>query len=167
MKNTFPFSAALLLVAMASCSTPRETNTSAPFGQAIPHPLIIYKADAELQNLTPVTLSDDGSQITGYPAPSDLKHHGQLRTPTPLADDYWLDNRGIGPQTAFITLTYSQYASLPAAPSADELLKMIKASNAITEMWHCKRQSPDSLNTPYANQLIMKKRLHQECKRLK
>ena len=79
---------------------PRTVASSAP--------ALLYKTKGDYADLVPVTLSEDRLSIVAYPAPSDLAGH--LPRPTALAQGYWLDNRGIGPNTAFLKLTYADYA---------------------------------------------------------
>ena len=58
----------------------------------------------------PVTLGPDGKSVLSFPAPSDLTGPMAL----PLDDSYWLDLRGISPDTRYLTLTVSEYCALPA-----------------------------------------------------
>ncbi len=97
---------------------------------------IVYKTRKDYSKNVPVTLSEDKSKIVSYPAPHDLFFNGILAYPTPLAKGYWLDNRGVSENTAFLSLTYEQYAKLPVAPTTDDLYKMIIDKDPITQMYN-------------------------------
>lgn len=155
-----------LSLTMVFCKTPGGA-TGEKIPAAVPQPLIIYKTTANYDQNVPISISSDGNEITGYPAPADLKKDGKLRTPSRTSKGYLVDNRGIGPQTAFISLTYAEYSKLPAPPAASELMKMIVDKHPIAEMWRCKRQGSDSLNMQYARELIGSGRLNKECTPLK
>jgi len=96
---------------------------------------IIYQTRGDYSKNVPVTLSADKTKIVSYPAPQDLYTAGVLAYPTELAKKYWLDNRGIGPNTAFLKLTYEEYAKLGAAPGPDDLYKLIIDKDPITHMY--------------------------------
>ena len=46
-----------------------------------------------------------------------------------------LDRRGIGPNTAFTSYTYEEYAALPEAPKPDSLMARIIDSTPFTELY--------------------------------
>ena len=98
-------------------------------------PIIIYKTKADYSKYVPVTLSEDKSKVVSYPAPGDVYYKGQLAYPTSLDKGYWLDKRGVGPKSAFIKLTYEEYAKLPSAPGIDELYAMIIDKDPFTEIY--------------------------------
>ncbi len=98
--------------------------------------LIIYKTCKDYSKYVPVTLSDDGSKVISYPDIKDVYFEGKLAYPTKLCRGYWIDNRGIGPNSAFIKLTYEQYAGLPATPSADELYGMILDAHPFCKIYN-------------------------------
>jgi hypothetical protein len=60
-----------------------------------------------------IYLLEDKKHITGYPHPSDVSEKSY---PTSLKNGYLLDNRGIGTNTAFISMTYEEYAALKNVP---------------------------------------------------
>jgi hypothetical protein len=109
-------------------------SVSSRVGRPGPH-AVVYKTKADYSKYVPVNLSDDKSRITSYPAPQDVYTDGKLALPTPLAHGYWLDNRGIGPNSCFIKITYEEYAKLPQSPSPDELYKLIIDKDPFTEMY--------------------------------
>lgn len=98
-----------------------------------PH-IIIYKTKKDYSKYVPVTLSADKSKVVSYPDPKDVYYMGKLAYPTALAKGFWLDNRGVGPNSAFIKLTYDEYSKLTSAPTPDELYAMIIDKNPFTEI---------------------------------
>ena len=104
----------ILSIALFSCHTQKkavENNTPAPQAQtqkpatapaavASP-PTYIYKTRNDYsQN---VFVGYANNRITFFPAPTDLYTNGKLATPTRLRNGYWLDNRGISPNIAFLS----------------------------------------------------------------
>ena len=97
-------------------------------------PVVIYKTKRDYSRNVPVTLNADGTKIVSYPAVSDVR---SLPYPTPLADGYLLDNRGIGQHVAFLSYTYEEYAALPKTPTSDELFEKIIDKNPLLEIHFC------------------------------
>ena len=54
-----------------------------------------------------------------------------------LENGYFLDNRGIDENSAFLELTYEEYSKLEKAPSGEELYNDILDNDPFTEMYHC------------------------------
>ena len=81
-------------------------------------------------------MSEDKSKVVSYPDIKDVYYQGKLAYPTALAKGFWLDNRGIGPNSAFIKLTYEEYAKLPGTPSPDELFAMLLDTNPFREIYN-------------------------------
>ncbi len=75
-------------------------------------------------------------------------------------------NSGIWINTAFLKLTYAQYAALKKTPATKELYKMIVDKNPLTTLYDCGLKT--AYNDPAAqmNELIDKKKLADKCKRL-
>ncbi len=124
--------------------------------------LFIYKMKKDYSQNVPVTLSADKKTITSYPHPRDVYTNGKLALPTKLDGGYWLDNRGINANVAFLSYTYEEYAALGDAPSLTELYKKIIDKDPIKEMWDCGRrhqfQDPVSeLNEAIANGELAKR----------
>ena len=133
----------ILSIALFSCHTQKkavENNTPAPQAQtqkpatapasvASP-PTYIYKTRNDYsQN---VFVGYANNRITFFPAPTDLYTNGKLATPTPLRDGYWLDNRGISPNIAFLSYTYEEYAKMQNVPN--DLYQRILDKDPLLEM---------------------------------
>ena len=97
--------------------------------------VVIYKTKKDYSKYVPVTLSDDKSKVVSYPDIKDVYFEGKLAYPTALAKGYWLDNRGVGPKSAFIKLTYEEYAKLPGTPTPDELYAMLLDKNPFCKIY--------------------------------
>lgn len=152
-----------------AAKTANETTTekqavSAPaaVGVASP-PTFIYKTRKDYSQNVPVGFRE--KHITSYPAPTDLNIGGKLATPTALQDDYWLDNRGISLETAFLSYTYQEYAALPSVP--DDLYQRLLDTDPFTEMWNCGMRHTFENPAKEINQLIKDKKLDTRCTRIK
>ncbi len=129
-------------------------------------PVFIYKTSNDYFNNVPVTLSPDKSKIISYPHPTDLKKGNEYSTPTKLENDYLLDNRGINLNTAFLKLTYYEYAKLKTAPSLTELKSLIVDDNPITELYNCGLKSNFDDIEKQLNEIIKEEKFH-KYKKLK
>lgn len=89
-------------------------------------PIVFYMTKGDYQNLVPITLSADKSEVVAYPACSDLKNGNGYMKPIALGNGYYYDQRGVGPNTAFLKLTYEEYCNLPQQPSLKELMQYVK-----------------------------------------
>lgn len=100
----------------------------------------VYKTKKDYSHQVPVIMDQSRSQILSYPHPKDLLIGGKLCLPTPLEQGYWLDNKGINPQVAFLKYTYEEYSQLPQAPSMEMLMENILDKNPLTEIHACGRR---------------------------
>lgn len=114
---------------------------------ALPH-VYIYKTKADYSNLVPVTMNPERTKIMSYPAKSDIRPSAK---PVPLADGWYLDKRGIGPNTVFTDYTYEQYSSLEKTPTASQLMEHIIEKYPLLDLRDC---GTDRLTTDQLNDLI-------------
>ncbi len=128
---------------------------------AIP-PVIIYKTKNDYYNNVPVGLSADKTSIISYPDIHDTYFNGDLAYPTKLANGYLLDNRGIGPNSAFTVYSYTEYSQLEQTPTPDILIRMILDNDPFTELY----QVNCSRDTSEINKIIISG-LKENCKKLK
>jgi len=126
--------------------------------QALP-PIVVYKMTKDYSKNVAVTLSADKKTIVSYPARTDVSERSY---PTPLNKGYWLDNRGISPNTAFLSITYEEYAKLKKTPSLEELYNLIIDKDPIKKMYICGRGTGVMSEL---NALIKKK--FKNCERIK
>ena len=117
---------------LSGCKT-QKSSPNLLSVMALP-PTIIYKTVKDYNKNVAIYLSEDKKTITGYPDPSDVSSESY---PTPLKKGYLLDNRGIGKNIAFISLTYEEYAALKKVPSISEFENMIIDRDPIKEMYYC------------------------------
>lgn len=138
-------------------------------------PTLVYKTRMVYDTLVPILLSEDRKEIVSYPHPRDLRKHGDGKPalsqdypyPQVLEEGYLLDNRGIGPQVAFLRLSYRQYAALEQAPSLAELQDLILDRDPLTELCDCGNRHAFSDAERQLNKLIVLKRLREVCRTLK
>jgi len=114
-------------------------------------PIVVYKMTKDYSKNVAITLSGDKKTIVSYPARTDVS---EISYPTPLNKGYWLDNRGISPNTAFLSITYEEYAKLKKTPDLEELYSMIIDKDPIKKMYICGRGGGV---VPELNTLIKKK----------
>ena len=163
--------ALLLLFILTDCSRPASTSgagSNKKSGQvSIPSPpCIIYKTRGEYSNNVPVILSEDKTKIISYPAVKDVYFNGELAYPTPLNDGFLLDNRGIGPDAAFLDITYEQFSHMEKTPSADELFKRIIDKDPFIIMYQCGERKQYKEIESELNEMIMSGKFT-SCKKLK
>jgi hypothetical protein len=144
MKNRFYmfFLAGILGLAFSGCS---RHNTPSSGGKAsgtgAQAPCIIYKTRSDYSKNVPVTLSKDKSTIVSYPDIKDIYYDGKLSYPVELEQGFLLDNRGIGPDVAFLGYTYEEYSKLLQTPSTGEMMKRLLDADPLLEMYSCGSRS--------------------------
>lgn len=129
-------------------------------------PCIIYKTKADYLKYVPVSLSKDKTRITSYPDIKDVSVQEKSPYPEKLSDGYLLDNRGIGPDVAFLSITYEEYVSKTKTPSADDLFQQLLDKDPLLEMYQCgnRYQYDDIIRE--LNQIIDSGKIS-DCKRIK
>jgi hypothetical protein len=141
MKLISKFLLFTLISVLVSCKTAPKTSlppvVKITEDKAHEPNLIVYKTKGNYNNLVPIRLSDDKTQIVSYPAPSDLKRDGKFATPIELKNGYLKDNIGIGKNTVFIKLTYEEYANLTNTILLSEMYKLIIDKDPFFEMYDC------------------------------
>ena len=130
-------------------------------------PVIIYKTKVDYLHRVPVLLSPDKKEILSYPHPTDLSAGGVLLLPTPLNQGFFLDNRGIQSNVAFLNLTYEQYVSLSSPPALNEMYAMIIDKDPLSVMYHCGSRKDFKNIESELNQLIELGLPENRCKRIK
>ncbi len=161
------FSIVLISVIFWACQS-KKNKTLSFEPQFIPGPsAIVYKTKNNYNDLVAVILSDDKSEIISYPAPSDVKKEGYNSNPTILKNGYLLDNRGINPNVAFISLTYQQYSELKEVPSLKKLFEMIVDKDPLLEMCNCGNRDSIQNTEAKLNYLITKNLLNDKCKKIR
>lgn len=127
---------------------------------------IIYKTRTNYSRYVPVTMNADKTEIVAYPAPSDVYRNGKLAYPTPLADGYLLDNRGIGLNSVFLKVTYEEYSKLAQAPSLKEMMDLIVDKDPFLRIYNLGTRSRFKDEVTEINGIISKNEL-ERYKRLK
>lgn len=128
---------------------------------------VIYKTRKDYRHHVPVILSDDKTRIVSFPAPSDLRRGGTYTMPTPLHKGYLLDNRGINQNVAFLKWTYEAYSALKQPPPMDKLYRSIADKNPLTALYNCGLKRDPQNDIKHLNELIDKKQLPSDCRRMK
>lgn len=124
---------ALLLLSHADLYSQDPPAKAAHRGQ----PTLIYKTRRDYRHLVPVLLSPDKTTIIAYPGPTDIYYDGKLALPVQLRQGYLLDNRGIGPNVAFLDITYRDYAKRTDVPALEELTRHLLDKDPLTVLYDC------------------------------
>ena len=124
--------------------------------KSLPHALV-YKTKKDYSKNVPVTMNEDKTTIVSYPAPTDIFFNGTFAYPTPLENGYLLDNRGIGPNVAFLDYTYQEYSELKQVPDMKTLIKRIIDRDPFMELWDCGTRKQSKAEIEIYNTLIKNK----------
>lgn len=144
MRRFIPLCSLILISGMivSCCGAKKAEKMKTDQKSFMPGPkVIIYQTKRDYSKLVPVILSDDKKSIESYPDIKDIYFNGNLAYPTQLHKSYWLDNRGISINVAFINITYDEYSKLPKTPSPDELMKMVMDTEPLVSMYSCGNRS--------------------------
>jgi len=169
----------LSLLLIGGCGGQKETATapdapaaggaqlSTAQGAAATGHLVVYRTAADLKDKVPVTLSKDGMAIVAYPHPKDLRTADGLATPVELANGWLLDRRGIGKHSAFLRITYAEYAALDTPPALADLNEGILDRDPFTDLCDCGPRSAFADPAVELARIIRNDSLDLRCKRLK
>ena len=139
MKTSYIKALSFLMMSSAiisCCHSGKISQKAAATGIPGPH-AIIYQTRNDYSQLVPINLTADKKSVESYPDVKDVYFGGKLALPTQLHDGWLLDNRGISPNSAFISLTYEQYSKLEKTPAAEELLRMVIDKDPVTKIFDC------------------------------
>ena len=103
----------MLLLIVVACTSQKKKKELESKVNYIGAPTIVYKTKRNYSGNVPVMLNATKDTIISYPAKEDLKPNGTWAYPSLLHKDYLLDNRGIGPNVAFLKYSYEEYYNLP------------------------------------------------------
>ena len=131
MKTLSLFVAVMVCGSMTACKTKQANTCNTNMGA----PAVVYKTKADYSKYVPVTLSADKAGIVAYPGLTDIYYKAKLAYPSVLKNGYLLDNRGIGVNTAFLKLSYEDYAKLNTVPPLAELYNFILDKDPFTEIY--------------------------------
>lgn len=151
-----------IFISCSRTSAPAQTSVAANPGPAC----YVYKTKADYSKYVPVILSADKSHIMSFPDIRDIYYQGRFACPDTLSEGYLLDNRGIGPDVAFLSYTYEAYSRLDKTPSSDDLMKNILDNDPLLEMYQCGKRNQYTEPVKSLNEIIARGGL-KDCKRLK
>ena len=162
----------ILVLLNISCSPKKEivqNNREKLLEQSLVSepPVLVYKTNRDYNNLVPILLSDDGKTIISYPHPNDLKVGSGYSLPTILSDGYLIDNRGIGRNVAFLSISYEEYSKLKNAPSIEEIYKLIIDKKPLVELCNCGTKANFINIEKEINYMIENNKLKTFCKPIK
>ena len=161
MKNVSSIAFILSILILVSCNSGSSDQNSSSEQQnqvvAVPGPeAIIYKTTANFNNMVPIIMNAEKTEIASFPAPGDLKYKGKIALPTVLESGFLLDNRGINENAVFLNITYEEYMALDKAPSKEELYNLIIDRNPFIIMYSCGKRQQFNNETEELNAAILK-----------
>jgi hypothetical protein len=158
-----------LVISAVSC---RFSNKTAAKGSVfhpayIPGPnAFVFRTRFDCSHLVPVTLNDSGTRILNYPAPSDVLAVGvENKVPIRLRKNYWLDNGSVGPNSAFLSISWEEFVKMKDL-SHTKLWPYVKYKNPFSEMYDCGLIGDRKEMEKAINRLIKDGKLQETCKKL-
>ena len=106
----------------------KERLTGGNINMVIPN-ATIFRMSGDYSENVGVTLSSDGN-LTYFPAPSDITADS---APIKLQNGWWLNCQGLGPNSVFTKYTFAEYASLPEAPTPQQIKLSILPAARVTD----------------------------------
>lgn len=156
------------MVKNETTATPEQSTATENPSMAVTGPqALVYRTKEDHANHVPVLLSEDGSTIISYPAPSDLRSETGPPKPTDLGKGYLLDNRGIGASVAFLNMDYATYAALEQAPPLEELMGMITDKDPLKDLYSCGPRTRFTDIAAELSDMVKSDALAARCKKLK
>lgn len=153
MKKSILLLSSTFLLLFMSCKTKQATTTNTA---QTSESAIVYKMKKDYSKNVPVTLNENKTSVVAYPGPKDIFYKGKLAYPTALDKNYFLDNRGIGLNTAFLKLTYEEYAKLNQAPALAEMMSMLIDKDPFLEIYNLCARAQFTDEAAQLNKLITK-----------
>lgn len=129
--------------------------------------VVLYRTRTDVRDRVPVMLDKDGTTILSYPAPSDLQAEDGLALPVELGQGWLLDRRGVGLNTAFLDISYADYAGMEEVPPLSELQDAILDRDPLTDLCDCGPKASYEDPVRQLQELIHSGMLETHCKRLK
>lgn len=126
----------VLLLIVVACTSQKKKKELESKVNYIGAPTIVYKTKKDYSGNVPVMLNATKDTIISYPAKEDLKLNGTWAYPSLLHKDFLLDNRGIGPNVAFLKYSYEEYYNLSSIPNEKELMAAIIDKDPLKEMYN-------------------------------
>jgi hypothetical protein len=134
---------------LASCTdiqTHRNAGNAASIGAAwesVGPRAVVYQTQGTVNydNLVAVTLLEDGAGIASFPTLEEANALANA-TPTSLDGGFKTDNRGIlNARTAFLKLTYAEYAALKTEPTEAMVYSWILDKKPFVQICDCGAKS--------------------------
>ena len=138
---------------LGACSSKKETATAeAPKtvpvmkggekAYALPN-ATVFQMSGDYAGNVAVTLNADGS-LAYYPAPTDIT---TLSAPVALADGWYLNRQGLGPNSVFTTYTFEEYGNLKETPTHQQLLEAVIPGAVVTAF----KELPVSMSAAFSD----------------
>lgn len=141
-KFSFPVFAIIMILALSLSCARKSTSPNAEM-YTPSEPLIgidpathnympkatVFKMSGDYADHVAVSFDQNG-RLTYFPAPSDITERSM---PVEIADGWWLNRQGFGPNSQFLTYTLREYAALKTAPSPEEIKAALIPGACVTD----------------------------------
>ncbi len=161
LKKFYLLCCCLFVLLYLSCKTSSHVNQHISYAKL---QTIVYKTKADYSPYVSVTLNADKTEIVAYPAPKDVFYNGKLAVPTALKKGYWLDNRGVTPNSVFIKITMEDYAKLQTPPTLKEMSNLIIDKEPFIEIYNLGNRDRFNDEVKEINKIISKGELKKYTK---
>lgn len=88
-----------------------------------------FRMSGDYADRVAVTLDSEG-ELVYYPAPTDITADSM---PTAIADGWYLNRQGLGPNSVFTRWTFEEYGSFQSVPTPQEIKAAIILGARVTE----------------------------------
>ena len=90
-------------------------------------------------------MDEKREQILSFPSPVDIRAGSRINAPILLEQGFLLDQRGIHPNSAFLTTTFEEYGKLTSTPTNEELMALVSDTDPFVIMYRCNIKREDDL----------------------
>jgi len=125
--------------------------------------VVMYKTKSNYNQLVPVRLSEDKSQIISYPHPKDVMLGKTILEPVVLNDGYLMDRIGIGENVAYLGITLMEYSQLQEPMPISEMLKIIVDNDPLKLICNCGPKTAE-ISISKLQEMIQQHRVNDFCK---
>lgn len=123
---------------------------------------IIYRTRGNYNQLVPIRLANEKTVIARIPIIEEIKAMKEEIEPIVLNNGFLLDRANININSAFIDMTYEDYADLKEVPELSKFFKLIIDDEPFVDFYECE----NNFTIEEINLLIDEHKLAEKCNQL-
>ncbi len=150
LKKNFCIFLFLILIALVKVQASSDDKT------------IIYRTRGNYNQLVPIRMANEKTVIATIPIIEEIKAMKEEIEPIVLNNGFLLDRANININSAFINMTYEDYADLKQVPELSEFFKLIIDDEPFVDFYECEQR----FTTDEINKMIDNKELDMNCQQL-